>query len=104
MERAMFNRLPDFSKTYILEEFGFDNINDVVNWEAKDREELQLCLREELDSVMVDLITDLDNEGLEKLNYIMKKYWNCEYFDITKMSDYDCILVHNYLHGIHDLS
>jgi DNA-directed RNA polymerase subunit F len=99
----MFNRLPSYTKTQISEEFGFDHINEVGSWEPEDREELRMRLRSELDSVMTDIITDLDNEALEKLHYILKKHWQIEYYGVTQMDDLDCILVHNYLKGIHFL-
>jgi hypothetical protein len=102
--RPMFNRLPNYTKTEISEEFGFEDIRDVADWDLEDREELRMRLRCELDSVMADLITDLDNEALEKLDYILKKYWNVEFLGIVEMDDLDCILVHNYLKGLHFLS
>jgi hypothetical protein len=100
----MFNRLHDYTKTQISEEFGFDHINEVSSWEAEDREELRMRLRSELDLVMTDIITDLDNEALEQLDYILKKHWSIEYFGVTQMDDLDCILIHNYLKGLHELS
>ena len=102
--RPMFNRLPNYTKTEISEEFGFEDIRDVTDWDLEDREELRMRLRCELDSVMNDLITDLDNEALEKLDYILKKHWNVEFLGVMEMDDYDCILVHNYLKGLHFLS
>jgi hypothetical protein len=102
--RPMFNRLPSYTKTEISEEFGFEDIHDVADWDPEDREELRLRLRCELDSVMNDLITDLDNDELEKLNYILNKHWNVGYSGVIEMDDLDCILVHNYLKGIHFLS
>ncbi len=99
----MFNRLSDYTKTQISEEFGFDNISEVSSWEQKDREELRMRLRDELDKVIADLITDLDNDALEKLDYILKKHWQVGYSDVIEMEDLDCILVHNYLKGIHFL-
>ncbi len=102
--RPMFNRLPNYTKTQLLEEFGFDDIREADNWGLEDREELRIRLRSELDSVMTDLITDLDNVELENLNYILKKHWKIEYPGIVEMDDYECILVHNYLKGLHFLS
>ena len=102
--RPMFNRLPTYTKTEISEEFGFDDIRDVIDWPTEDREELRMRIRDELDSVIADLITDLDNAALEKLDYILKKHWKVGYSGVTQMEDYDCVLVHNYLKGIHFLS
>ncbi len=99
----MFNRLPTYTKNEISEEFGFEDIRDVMAWPAEDRESLRIRLRSELNSVMTDIITDLDNEALERLNCILKKYWNVEYSGFIEMADLDCILVHNYLKGIHFL-
>jgi hypothetical protein len=101
--RPMFIRLPDYTKTQISEEFCFDHISEVSSWEHEDREELRMRLRYELNEVMTDIITDLDNEALEKLDYILKKHWQIEYYGVTQMDDLDCILVHNYLKGIHFL-
>ncbi len=101
--RPMFNRLPNYTKTEISEEFGFDDIHDVTTWDPEDREELRMRLRCELDSVMNDLITDLDNQALAQLDYILKKYWNVKFLGVMEMDDYDCILVHNYLKGLHFL-
>jgi hypothetical protein len=103
MERPMFNRLSAYTKNEISEEFGFEDIREVSGWPSEDREELRMRLRGELDTVIADLITDLDNTALEKLNYILKKHWNTGYSGVIQMEDYDCVLVHNYLKGIHFL-
>jgi hypothetical protein len=101
MERPMFNRLPEYTRNELLTEYNISNIRDVESWPDEDRIHLKNHLRRELDDVVKDIITDLDNESLTKFNYILKKYWNIYTADIMDMSDLDCILIHNYLRGLH---
>ena len=101
MERPMFNRLPEYTRNELLTEYNISNIREVETWTDEDRIPLKNQLRQELNTVLSELITDLDDELLVTLLYILKKHWDVDTIDIATMSDLDCILLHNYLRGIH---
>jgi hypothetical protein len=101
MERPMFNRLPEYTRNELLAEYNISNIREVETWPDEDRVPLKKHLRRELDDVVKDIITDLDNESLTQFYYILKKYWGIDTINIMEMSDLDCILIHNYLRGVH---
>jgi hypothetical protein len=104
MELPMFNRLPEYTRNEVLAEYNISNIRDIESWSVEDRIPIKNHLRKQLNDIMTDIITDLDNESLTKFYYILKKYWYIEQIDISTVSDIDCILIHNYLHGIHLLT
>jgi hypothetical protein len=99
----MFNRLPKYTRNEVLLEYNISNIHEIETWSDEDRIPLRNHLRQELNNATNDIITDLDNDSLTKLFYILKKHWDIDTVDIPTVSDLDCILIHNYLRGIHRL-
>ncbi len=97
----MFNRLSEYAKNDILTEFKIPNIRELDGLSSQERESLRSRLRNELNSVMNNLIINLDNEALERLSYVLKKHWNHDTINTLELPDFDCILVHNYIHGRH---
>jgi hypothetical protein len=101
MERPMFNRLSGYAQTEILSEYGLSSIRNIDGLSNDERESLITRLRQELNMVLEDLISELDNEALGRLRSVLKKHWKKDNIDLSQMTDYDCILIHNYIHGRH---
>lgn len=98
MERPMFNRLSEYTKKEILTEYQLRNIREIESLDSETRSSLHTRIRMELNNMLIDKITDLDNKALDKVTNALQM-WNLDNnsIDVAGLTDFCCVLINNYI-------